>query len=335
VSEAAARAGVRPASGAGAAARRGTAPDARRCLQLALAAIWLVDGVLQYQSFMFTRAFGQLLAATAAGNPAVIAGPITWAARITEQHPAGTNTAFATIQLLLGLAIAWRPTVRAALAASVAWSIAVWWLGEGLGGVLSGGASPLNGGPGAVFIYALLAVLLWPVRSDPAPRASFVAARPVGERAARALWLVLWGSLAYFAVTAASRAPPAMHDMIAGMAPGEPGWLAWINRSVAGPLAHHGLAASIVLAAVLAAIAVGVYLPRAAARVAVALAVVVALVIWVAAEDLGTILAGGATDPNSGVPLALLALAYWPARSPSPLSRQAASRLAADEGTTA
>ena len=72
------------------------------------------------------------------------------------------NTIFATIQLLLGLGIAFRPTVRVALAASVAWSLGVWWFGEGLGGVLSGGASPLNGAPGAVILYALLAVLLWP-----------------------------------------------------------------------------------------------------------------------------------------------------------------------------
>jgi len=68
------------------------------------------------------------------------------------------NTIFATIQLLIGLGIAFRPTVRLALAVSIAWSIGVWWFGEGLGGVLSGTASPLNGAPGAVIIYALLAV---------------------------------------------------------------------------------------------------------------------------------------------------------------------------------
>jgi hypothetical protein len=39
---------------------------------------------------------------------------------------------------------------------------------------------------------------------------------------------------------------------------------------------------------------------------------VVAAVIWVAGEAFGMILAGGATDPNSGLLLILLALAYWP-----------------------
>src|ERR1044071_437790 len=94
------------------AASQAASIDARRWLQLGLAALWLLDGVLQFQSVMFTRGFGQLPGAPAAGNPALIADPVTWAARIIEQHPVPTNAAFATIQLLLGLGIAVRPTVR-------------------------------------------------------------------------------------------------------------------------------------------------------------------------------------------------------------------------------
>ncbi len=103
--------------------------DVRRALQLALAAIWLLDGVLQYQPFMYSKAFAQMLGAGAAGNPSVIARPITWDAGLVGQHLVLLNTIFATIQLLLGLGIAFRPTVRVALAASVAWSMAVWWFG--------------------------------------------------------------------------------------------------------------------------------------------------------------------------------------------------------------
>jgi len=33
--------------------------DARRVLQLLLAAIWLMDGLLQYQLFKYTQAFGR------------------------------------------------------------------------------------------------------------------------------------------------------------------------------------------------------------------------------------------------------------------------------------
>jgi hypothetical protein len=291
-----------------------TTPDTRRRLQLVLAAIWLLDGVLQYQAFMFSRGFPQMLAATAPGNPGVIAHPLTWVTGIIAHHQVATNALFATIQLLLGLGIAWRPTVRPALAASIAWALGVWWFGEGLGGVLSGTASPVNGAPGAVIIYALLAVLLWP-RAGGDRAAPFVAARTVGVRAAQVLWLVLWGSLAYFALTAANRTPQGLHDMVAAMASGEPGWLAAVNRSAASLLSHQGLTASIVLAVVLAGIAVSVFGPPSVLRAAVLAAVVVALVIWVAGEDLGAILAGGGTDVNSGPLLALLAVAYWPGRT--------------------
>lgn len=299
--------------------------DARRALQLVLAAIWLLDGVLQYQGFMFTKAFNQMLAGTATGNPAVIAKPVTWNATLIDHHLVLLNAIFATIQLLLGLGIAFRPTVRIALAASILWALGVWWFGEGLGGVLSGAASPLNGAPGAVIIYALLAVLLWPAdRAAPAP---FAAARAVGAPVARLLWAVLWLSLAYFALTPANRAPQGVSGMIAGMENGEPVWLQDLQKGAASLVAGQGLATSIVLAAALVLIAVGVYLPPRTGRATLVLAIVVAAFTWVFGEALGGILTGGGTDVNSGPLLALLALAYWPRRTVSvaPVTVTAAS----------
>jgi hypothetical protein len=306
------------------------APDARRLLQLALAAIWLLDGVLQYQAFMYSKDFTDMISGTAAGNPGVVAHPVTWNATLVQHHLVLLNTIFATIQILLGLGIAWRPTVRVALAASVAWSLGVWWFGEGLGMVLTGDASPVNGAPGAVILYALLAVLLWPA-DRPGRLAPFVAARAVGAPVARALWLVLWLSLAYFALLPGNRAPQALHDMIAGMTDGEPGWLAALDRGAASLVAHQGLAASIVLAVALVIVAVGVYLPAPAARGTLVLAIVIAALIWVFGEAFGAIMTGGGTDPNSGPLLALLALAYWPAGAVATAPARTAP-AGADEG---
>ena len=291
-------------------ARGWRALDTRRWLQLGLAALWLVDALLQVQSFMFSKAFGQLLAATAPGNPAVIADPITWSARLIEAHPTWTNATFATVQLFLALGIAWRPTVKLALAASVAWSLGVWWLGEGLGGVLNGTADPVTGAPGAVILYALLAVLLWPTnRAGP-----FEAARPFGAGPARLAWLALWGSFGYFALLGANRAAQGLHSMMTGMAAGEPGWLASLDRGTASPLAGRGTGVSVGLAVLFVVIAAGGYLPGRGARATVALAAAVALLIWVAGENFGGILAGSGTDPNTGPVLVLLAAAYWPRR---------------------
>jgi hypothetical protein len=291
---------------------RWTAPDVRRRLQLVLAGIWLLDGILQFQGFMFSHGFSQMLAGTSSGNPGFIASPITWAAKIVADHATFTNTLFALLQVLIGLGIALRPTVRLALAGSIVWSLAVWWFGEGLGGLFNGAASPLNGAPGAVVIYALLAVLLWPPARDRA--ASFAAGRFTGPAVARVLWLVLWGSLAYLALTPATNAPKVAGGMVAGMASGQPDWLASIDNSIGSFLTAHGPGFAILLAVVLAVIAAGIYLPARAVKGVLVLAIATAAFLWLA-EGLGAILAGGATDPNSGPLLALLAVAYWPLAS--------------------
>src|SRR4029077_15094277 len=105
------RAPARPAAGPATAV--GTAAlDPRRKLQLALGVIWVLDGILQYQPSMFTKTFPDMLAGSAHGNPAVVAAPITWSANLIDHHVVVLNALFATIQLALGLGIAWRPTLR-------------------------------------------------------------------------------------------------------------------------------------------------------------------------------------------------------------------------------
>jgi len=288
----------------------GDPPDVKRVLQLALAAIWMLDAVLQYQSFMFSKAFGQMLAVTAPGNPGVVASPINWNAHLIEHHLILLNTIFATTQLAIAVGIAYRPSVKIALAASIAWGLGVWWFGEGLGEVLTGSASPVNGAPGAVLIYALIAVLLWPTDRDRA--APFVAARAIGLTAARLVWLAFWAAMVFFTLQSANLTPQGLHDLISGMASGEPGWLASLDNGAAAALAHNGVAGSAVLAAAFALIAASIFLPTPAARAAIVLAFAVAAFIWVVGEAFGGILTGGGTDPNSGPLLALFALLYWP-----------------------
>jgi hypothetical protein len=296
---------ARPVAGEHAAG--GAALDPRRKLQLALAVVWLFDGILQYQPSMFTKAFPQMLGESAHGNPAAVAAPIAWSAGFVGHHLAVLNAVFATIQVALGLGIAWRPTVRLALGASVAWALGVWWFGEGLGGVLAGRASLADGAPGAAILYAALAILLWPADRDAS--APFVAGRFVGSAAARLLWLAVWGSVAVFAVLPAAGGP--LGPTISAMASGEPGWLAWIDSHLGALLADQGPLTAVLLAGLFAIAAAAVFWPGRLARVAVGLAVVLAVMLWLA-EGLGGIFTGAGTDPSSGPLLALLALAFWP-----------------------
>jgi hypothetical protein len=289
----------------------------RRGLQIGLGAAWLADGALQLQPVMFTRGFvTQILMPATMGSPAGVTGPALAFSRLVLHDPAGWNAAFAVTQLLLGAGLLWRRSVRAALAASIGWALAVWWFGESLGGVLSGTASPLTGAPGAVILYALLAVLAWPRRStaDAGPRNSVAAGSPLGRHGAALAWLLLWASSAYFLLRPANRTPLSLHNALAGLATGEPGWLAGADRAVAGAVGSHGAAVSIALAVACLAIAAGI-LSRVTARPALVLSVLVALVIWVLGENFGGLLTGQATDPNTGPLLILLAAAYWPARS--------------------
>lgn len=296
----------------------------RRGLQLALGMIWLLDALLQFQPAMFTRSFpDQVLAPTAQGNPAWVAGPVHWSATLIAQHVALADTAFAVIQLLIALAILWRRTTRLGLALSVPWALSVWWLGEGLGGVLTSGPSAVTGAPGAVILYALLAVLLWPVPDVP-HGGSLATASPVGPVAARLAWVALWVSLAYDTLLAASRA--GLAGTVAGLGAGEPGWLGAIDSGAGRLLAAHGGPVSTVLAVAFAVIAVAVFIPP-VTRPVLAVAVALALVIWLVGEDLGAIFTGQGTDPNTGPLLVLLALAYWPRRpadQPKPAGEQPA-----------
>jgi len=285
-------------------------------LQLALATVWLLDGILQLQSFFFSKSFGlQMISGMSSGNPSVIARPISWSGSIIGHHAVFTDAVFALVQCGIGLAIAWRPTVKLGLGVSIAWAVGVWWVGEALGGVLSGTANPVNGAPGAVIIYALLAVLLWPTdRTE--EQAPFIAARAVGAPIAKGLWLVLWGSLAYFAVLGANRSSQGLHNLLHSEAYGEPGWVAWIDHHAANLVDHRGLAVTVVLSLLLVVVAVGTYLPPSLANGSVVLAAAVSAVLWVVGENFGALFTNGATDVNSGPLLILLAVAYW-RRSPT------------------
>ncbi len=286
--------------------------DLQRTFQLLLATVWLLDAVLQLQPFMFTRGssgFSGMLNGLASGNPGWVAHTITWNGSIVYHQPILTNAAFASIQFLIAFGIVWKRSTKCALGLSIVWALGVWWFGEAAGQVFQGGATPFGGGPGGVLFYAVLAVLLWPSEGSDQP---FVAARTVGVNAAKGIWVAVWGVLALLALVGSGRSPQALHDLVAGLNNGQPGWLAHIDKSSASLFLHHGTTLAILLAVVCVVVAVGVFLPPQVTQVTLVLAIVVFAVIWVAVQNFGGILAGGATDPNSGLPVMLFALAYWP-----------------------
>ncbi|HEX3841150.1 MAG TPA: hypothetical protein VHU85_10195 [Acidimicrobiales bacterium] len=293
----------------------------RRVLQGGLGLLWLLDAALQFQPYMFTHDFvNQTIASTAGGNPGVVAQPITWASNLMLHHIAVYDVFFAAIQLALALGLFWRPTVKVALPSSIAWSVTVWWLGEGLGGVLTGGTSVYMGAPGAAVLYAFAAVLLWPRDNDAGPCGSLALGGPLGRFVPRGLWLTLWGSFVYFILQPGDRAPNALSAMASGMSDGEPGWLRSLDHTMAGALAHHGLEVSIAVAVLCIVVAISPFFVR-LNRLGVIAAVLFGGAIWLM-EDFGGIFTGHGTDPNSGILIILLAATFWPLHRAEPDQRR-------------
>ena len=288
--------------------------DLQETLRLLLATVWLMDAALQLQSVMFTpgpNGLSGMLRAAAAGNPSWIAHTISWNASLNAHQPVLTNGMFSGVQFMIAFGIAWRPTCRAALAVSVVWSLLVWWFGEGLGRVFTGAGTPFGGGPGAVLYYALLAVLLWPATAT--GRASpFVAARSLGAPAARIVWASVWALLALLTVVGHGRSPVALHDLVEDTRAGEPGWLLGLDRWSQPVLLHDGTVVAVLFALFCIVVAASVYLRPALTQVILVAACIVFALIWFAIQNVGGVLAGGATDPNSGLLVLLFIVAYWP-----------------------
>jgi hypothetical protein len=293
-----------------------TSAGPRRWLQIGLGVAWLIDAGLQYQPYMFTTRFiTQIIEPAGMGSPAVISNSIMGTSQVLLSQPVIFNSIFATIQLVLGIGLLWRPAVRAALVGTVIWALAVWFLGEGLGGLFTGTASPVTGAPGAALLYAIIAVLALPHGTGTDQQAllpaSVAEGSRVGQAAARAIWAVFWLGAAALMLQPANLAPRALSQAVGSQADGEPGWIAAMNRGAASVIGSHGALISAVIAAIFVAIAAGVLVPR-AARAVVFLAIGTAALIWVVGQDFGGLLTGQATDPNTGPLLALLAAAYWP-----------------------
>lgn len=311
-----------------------------RKLQIGLGFVWLLDAALQFQPFMFGPGFvTKIIEPTTTGSPPLIANSVIWAEQLVLHNAVLFNTTFATIQLALGLGLIWRRTARAALVGTIGWGLAVWFLGETLGSLFSGSATPITGAPGAALLYAVTAVLLWPRKAGSAgpggisqvgpssagtfqAGSSLAASSMLGRAWSRLVWLGLWGSFSYLVLQAQVRAPGALRTAIGGLATGEPRWLASMDSGVANAVDSGGLVPAVVFAVLFTVIAVGVFVP-AMVRPVLILAALTALAIWVLGENFGGILTGTGTDPNTGPLLILLIAAFWPT---GPWSAPATSR---------
>jgi len=311
-----------------------------RTIQVGLGLIWLIDGLLQLQPKMFGPDFGHnVILPTAMGQPGVVSSTITHLAHLISVQPALMDAAFAGIQILIGVGLLIRETVKPALVLSFAWALGVWGFGEGFGMLFTGMASPLTGAPGAALLYLAIGVLVWPRSTAAAPSGSAAAEGPLGEWGGKAVWAAVWSGLGMLWLLPANRADGAISGAISNAVTGEPGWLAHVQLSVAHALGSGGASVAVVCAALSFVIGLGPLVSRHTTVFLVAGAAL-ALDYWMFGEAFGQVFTGIATDPNTGPLLILLALAVYPNRvragAAAGVASPAAGReLAAAAGTLA
>ena len=122
--------------------------DTTRSVQTVLGLIWLLDGALQFQSFMYGNGFIAMLKGMTSGQPCWLSSSINWAANTLHHHQVLLNTLFALVQVAIGLGILYKPTVKARSRSRSLWAFIVWWFGEAFGMLFMNMATPLTGAPG-------------------------------------------------------------------------------------------------------------------------------------------------------------------------------------------
>jgi hypothetical protein len=296
----------------------GGAPAAN-ALRRALGVLWIADALvklaLPFGDRPGEQSYEQVM--TAESAPPGFHRIFAWEANLFLGHPFLWWLP-AALELGIGGWLVLRPASRRALAASAGWALVVWAVGEGFGGLASGG-SLLAGYPGAALLYAAASVVLFPRREE---RDGAVAAAEAGllGQWSRVPWLVLWigaafltaapqngtNSLPFMLTINQGGAPAPLHAMDAA----ELRWLTVGNTSLLG-YAVAGACLAIGFMIFLG------WLPR----LVLSLGILITLAAWAAVENFGGILTGSSTDVGAGPAWVLLALAFWQA------ARTSASRV--------
>jgi len=138
---------------------------------MAFGAIWLIDGILQFQASMPLGMANGIVAPAAAGTPSWLHALMFDGIGIWNNHPIALAVGTAWLQVGIGLLlIVSNATIgRIAAAVSVGWAGLIWLVGNGAGGIFQSTNSILFGWPGASLFYLVAGVwLALPSKNFPA-----------------------------------------------------------------------------------------------------------------------------------------------------------------------
>jgi cytochrome oxidase Cu insertion factor (SCO1/SenC/PrrC family) len=328
---------------------RGSAvePVARRLLRMGFGIVWVFDGLLQAQPAMAAGLPSQVIEPGATTSPAWVQHVVNWGASSWSLHPVQAGAAAVWIQIGIGAWLIAAPSgwlSRLAGLVSCGWGLVVWVFGEAFGGIFAPGQSFLFGTPGAALFYCAAGVLI------ALPEVRWRSAL-LGRQLLAALGLFLvgmavlqaWPGRGFWQGTLHGQPGP-LASMVSAMAgTPQPHPLSALLRGFASVAASGGFAVNLIavlaLALTGAAFLAGAFAPGTrllavrslVVRPGLILLLAVCLANWVFIEDFG-FLGGLGTDPNSMIPVALVAIAGYLALTPA---SQAAAATATAPAATA
>jgi cytochrome oxidase Cu insertion factor (SCO1/SenC/PrrC family) len=314
-------------------------PIARQVLRIGFGLIWIFDGILQAQPKMALGLPSQVIQPTAASSPHWVQTLVNWAGTNWSYHPLQAAAAAVWIQVGIGVWLLASPKGRLsqlAGLASLAWSLVIWVFGESFGGVLAPGQTFLFGAPGAALIYAVATgVIALPDRAWTTRRLGRALLGGTGVFLLGMALLQAWPGRGFWQGTIGGTAGPGqaapLADMASSMAQlSQPAFLVRLVSSFTSFDEAHGFAVNLIAVIALAVIGCAFLLSFArnpedfrigrlpvlkTAQIAFA---ALCLLDWVFIEDLG-FFGGLGTDPNSMIPMVLLAVAgYLALTRPAP-----------------
>jgi hypothetical protein len=295
----------------------------RKALQRVLGALWLIDGLLQLQPQMFTmNMVNGVMKPMLQGQPGFLEPSLQFIVNQTTLHLIEVNLLIAIVQILLGLGFLLLPDrwVKELVIASFVWALIVWFGGEGLSMLLTGTSSILSGSPGAVMLYPLLGLAVYPrKRSREGSKDTTAKSGDDGLLSRKVLRWVLAGFWVYAALLQLQPTwwQPGQISQAIGSMVGQGGLNTVLVDPVLNQLSHATVnlevPLNITLIMVFLVIGIGLAIVNDKyLRPFLIASIIVSVVIWYFTEAFGMILTGMATDFNSGLLLVVMALAVWP-----------------------
>ncbi len=290
----------------------------RKILQRILGVLWLIDGLLQFQPQMFTmNMVNGIMKPMLNGQPGLVEPSLQFIITQTTNHLTAVNLLIAIVQVLLGIGFLVLPDrwVKPVVIVSIVWAFIVWYGGEGMSMLFTGQASILTGAPGAVLLYPLLGLVIYPRQpADAGGRTS-----NEGLLSRQILRFVLAG---FWVFAALLQLQPNWWQ--AGQISGAIGALVSqgglntmlvdpVLRSISDATVNAEIPLNIILIVVFLALGIGLAVVKEQqVRPFLLISVALSVIVWYLAEGFGMILTGMATDFNSGLLLVVMALACWP-----------------------